>query len=125
MVKNPPAMQETRVRSLRQADPLEKGYGNPLQNSCLENSMDRGARQATSPYGCEESHTTEQLTLPFSFVFKYILSTKIVGCLSDLITHNFLPDLLSSSSSGSSLVPEHEGVLPFQDFCSFLCLECS
>ena len=25
MVKNPPAMQETQVRSLRQEDPLEKG----------------------------------------------------------------------------------------------------
>ena len=83
------------------------------------------SRAGYSPYGCEESHTTEQLTLPLSFIFKYILSTKIVGCLSDLITHNFLPDLLSSSSSGSSLFPEHEGVLPFQDFCSFLCLECS
>ena len=42
MVKNPPAMQETQVPSLRQEDPLEKEMGYPLQNSCLENSMDRG-----------------------------------------------------------------------------------
>ena len=40
-----PAMWETWVRSLGQEDPLEKGY--PLQYSCLENPMDRGAWQAT------------------------------------------------------------------------------
>ena len=40
----------------------EEGNGNALQFSCLENSMDRGARQATV-YGClKESDTTEQLT---------------------------------------------------------------
>ena len=37
-----PAMRETRVQSLWQEDPLEKGNGKPLQCSCLENSMDRG-----------------------------------------------------------------------------------
>ena len=26
------------------------GHGNPLQDSCLENSMDRGAWQATAQY---------------------------------------------------------------------------
>ena len=41
-VKNPPAMQETRIRSLGLEDPLEKGNGYPLQYSCLENPMDRG-----------------------------------------------------------------------------------
>ena len=40
-VKNLPATQETWVRSLGWEDPLEKGY--PLQYSCLENPMDRGA----------------------------------------------------------------------------------
>ena len=40
----------------------EEGNGNALQFPCLENSMDRGARQATV-YGClKESDTTEQLT---------------------------------------------------------------
>ena len=45
-VENLPAMQETqetRVRCLGQEDPLEGGHGNPLQYSCLENTMDRGA----------------------------------------------------------------------------------
>ena len=31
------------------------GGGNPLQYSCLENSMDRGAWQATVQGGCRES----------------------------------------------------------------------
>ena len=35
------------------------GQGNPLQYSCLENSMDRGALVAYSPQGCKESDTTE------------------------------------------------------------------
>ena len=43
MVRNLPAMQETRVQSLGWEDPLEEGNGNPLRYSCLENSMDKGA----------------------------------------------------------------------------------
>ena len=43
MVKNLPSMQEIWVPSLNREDPLEKGDGYPLQHSCLENSMDRGA----------------------------------------------------------------------------------
>ena len=42
-----PAMQVTRVQSLGQEDPLEKGNRYQLQYSCLENSMDREAWQAT------------------------------------------------------------------------------
>jgi len=37
--KNPPAMQETWVRSLGWEDPLEKGTAYPLQYSGLENYM--------------------------------------------------------------------------------------
>ena len=36
-----------------------EGTGNPLQYSCLEKSMDRGAWR--SPWDCKESDTTEQL----------------------------------------------------------------
>ena len=42
-VKNPPAMQETRVRSLGLGRSPGGGHGNPLQYSCLENPTDRGA----------------------------------------------------------------------------------
>ena len=34
----------------------------PLQNSCLENSVDRGAWWAYSPWGCRELDTTERLS---------------------------------------------------------------
>ena len=42
MGKGLPAMQKTRVQSLGWKDPLEKGNGNPLQYSYLENLMDGG-----------------------------------------------------------------------------------
>ena len=43
-VKNPPVMQETWVLSLDQEGySLGEGNGYPLQYSCLEHSMDRGA----------------------------------------------------------------------------------
>ena len=47
-VKNPPAMQETWVLSLDQKKKTPgEGNGNPLQYSCMENPLDRGAWQAT------------------------------------------------------------------------------
>ena len=51
-------MQETRVPSLLQEDPGE-GSGNPLQYSCLENPMERGAWQATVHGLTKESDTSE------------------------------------------------------------------
>ena len=47
MVKNLPAMQETRVQSLGRGRSSGEENGNPLQHTCLENPTDRGARQAT------------------------------------------------------------------------------
>ena len=38
------------------------GHGNSLQCSCLENPMDRGARQVTVP-GAAKSDTAEQLSI--------------------------------------------------------------
>ena len=47
LVKNLPAVQETWVRSLVWEDSPGEGNENPLQYSCLENSMERRAWQAT------------------------------------------------------------------------------
>ena len=46
-VKNLPAMQETQVRSLAREDALEKEITTHSSILGLENSMDRGAWQAT------------------------------------------------------------------------------
>ena len=56
MVKTHLTMQETLetlVRSLGQEDPLEEGMGDPLQYSCLGNSVDIGVWQATVHSGTE------------------------------------------------------------------------
>ena len=55
MVKNLPSMWETWVGSLGWEDSPGKGHGNPLQYSCLENSMDRGY----NPQGHKESDMTK------------------------------------------------------------------
>ena len=61
MVKNPPA----NAGDIRDLDSIPEsgrslggGHGNPLQYSCLENSMDRGAWQATV-HRVTESEMTE------------------------------------------------------------------
>ena len=46
-VKNPPAMQETQVRSLGQENPLEKRMATHSKYSCLGSFMDRRAWRAT------------------------------------------------------------------------------
>ena len=43
------------VPALGWEDPLEEGIGNPLQYSCQENPMDRGAWWATV-HGVTKSH---------------------------------------------------------------------
>ena len=55
-VKNLPAVLETRVQSWSQEDPLGEENGNPLQYSCLQNPMDRGAWWATV-HGSQQSDT--------------------------------------------------------------------
>ena len=60
VVKNPPASAE----DIRDTDWIPRsgrfpggGYSNPLQYSCLGNSMDRGA--GYSPWGYKKSDATE------------------------------------------------------------------
>ena len=65
MVKNPPANAGD-TKDPGAAPGLGKspgeGNGNPLQYSCLENSMGRGLLVGYSPWGCKELATTKQLT---------------------------------------------------------------
>ena len=56
MVKNPPAMQETQVRSLSQEDSMEKGMD--THSSILAWRIP----WTVVPWGCKESDTTEQLS---------------------------------------------------------------
>ena len=61
MVKKLPAMQETRVRSLGQEDPLEKEMSTYSSIIAWEISTDRGPWQATVYGVTKESDMTEQL----------------------------------------------------------------
>ena len=58
----------TQVRSLGQGRSLGKGNGNPLQYSCLENSMDRGAWWATVHGVAKSGTTTQRLTLSLLWI---------------------------------------------------------
>ena len=62
-VKNLPANAGDSSSIPKSGRPPGKGNGNPLQYSCLETSMDRGAWWATVPWFAKESDTMEQLTL--------------------------------------------------------------
>ena len=57
-----------------------EGNGNPLQNSCLENPMNRGAQQAIV-HGVTESNVTEQLSTQYLFLSLMSLRlTSDLGC---------------------------------------------
>ena len=78
MVKNPPANAgDLDLISGSGRSPGE-GNGYPLQYSCLENPMDRGAWQATVHGTAKESDTTEQLNkyiyhLEINFINLFLL----------------------------------------------------
>ena len=70
MVKNPPADVGASgdVGSIpRLGRSPRVGNGNPLQYSCLENSMDRGAWQGTV-HGVEKSQTQLSTHVPVQFL---------------------------------------------------------
>ena len=69
MVKNMLAMQEMQVQSLGQEDHLEKGNGNPLQYSGLENPMDRGTWWVIVPRLTKNWTQLRDLTLSFSLSY--------------------------------------------------------
>ena len=66
MVKNPPAMWETWVRSLAQEHPLEEGMATHSSILAWKIPMDRGAWRATVHGGRKELDTTEQLSTAHS-----------------------------------------------------------
>ena len=68
---------------------LGVGNGYPLQYSCLENSVDRGAWQATA-HRVTESDTTEWLTFSFTFFLHAIKNSQhiIYWCNALLILLN-------------------------------------
>ena len=75
MVKNLPAMQETRVRSLCREDPLEKGMA--IHFSILAWRISWTEKPCRLQlWGCKEMDTTERLThttqpKTFSYLSKY------------------------------------------------------
>ena len=71
-----------------------EGNGYPLQYSCLENAMDRGAWWATV-HGVAESDTSERLTPGLHF-------------------HSFSSAPLSENESYLSVFVTHEGSVPYQ-----------
>ena len=87
-VKNLPAMQETWVRFLAWEDPLEEGMGKPLQYSCLDNPMDKGAWQATVR-GIVKSWTWSRASLKLFVKLDTGWDTDL--CVSPLIIQYFTP----------------------------------
>ena len=114
-VKTLSAIQETEFRSLGQEESPGEGNGNPLQYSCQENPMDRGAWQATV-YGVhKESDMTEQLTLSLS----------IASQASEKIFHDNLNSLLNKVQGAWTCRPENlhsensKHIYTCQDFMGF------
>ena len=68
MVKNLPSMKETWVQSLGWGRSPGEGYGNPLQYSCLENLMDRGAWWDTvHGFAKRQTRLSDWHTVPLPF----------------------------------------------------------
>ena len=81
-----------------------EGNGNPLQHSCLENSMDRGDWQAIySPWGHKESDMTEHATCHMT---EHASTHYTLGpcCLSSLYV-NQICALSTTKHSNRSLYP--------------------
>ena len=93
-VKNLPAMQDTWLWPLGLKDALEKGMTNPLQYSCLENSMDWGAWR-TAVHGVTKNRTQLCKSDPFT-LFIYLREGSleevlIVEILVQEISHGNVP----------------------------------
>ena len=67
MVKNQPAMQETRVQSLDWEETLEKGMGLPTPVFLPGEFHEQRNLTGYGPWGRKESDVTERLTVSLSF----------------------------------------------------------
>ena len=79
-VKNPPAVQETQVQFLRHCKigsgrSPGGGHGNPLQDSCLENPMDRGAITCTESFN---PHNNWKADPVMNFFYIILLCEEII-----------------------------------------------
>ena len=86
-IKNPPATQETWVRSLGWEDPLAGvgwggvGHGNPLQYSCLENPHGQRSLVDYSLWGHKELDMPERLSTQHC-VLGFASSSPLLECHS-------------------------------------------
>ena len=78
-MKNLPALQETWVPYLDPEEPLEKGNGNPLQYSCLENSQGQRSLADYGPWSRKESDMTEHTHKDLQHT--HIILTRIRKCV--------------------------------------------
>ena len=83
MVKNWPAnAEDTRDAGLipKSGRSTGEGNGNPLQYSCLENPMDRGAWWA-AVHGVEKSQV-HLSTHTFIYIFIFMMQTDLFACMA-------------------------------------------
>ena len=78
MVKNLPAVQETWVQPLGWGRSPREGNGNPHQDSCLENSVDRGAWWVIVHRVARVRHNRSTNT--FTFIRRYKSDGRYLCC---------------------------------------------
>ena len=94
-VKDPPAVQETRISSLGREDPLEKERATHSSILAWENSTDRGALQATVQLFTRELGSTERLSAHAEK--KTVTSFHREEGIKILYIFIYLPDILLST----------------------------
>ena len=87
------------VQSLGQEDPLEEGMANPLQYSCLENSMDREAWQATVHKVIKSQTRLKQLSMHANYLTVKLFPATFLEntILSSIFHHSLSPNSKSFS----------------------------
>ena len=117
MVKNLPAVQDTRVQSLGREDPLEKDMAKPTPVFLPGEFYGQRSLAGYSPRGHKESDITEQLTL--SFFLRLEATHTLQSCLLWL----GVPDTASHSRALKILVCPSGTLLPNSlHVCFFLTL---